>query len=318
MDDDRVMMDAIEGRWLACAANMAAAGKRAAQPLYGTAAGRVSLGQGAGGDRTIQIDYACETAMREVLDAEAPARYLLVSEELGELGPADAPWRVVVDPLDGSLNAKRGLEPFCSSVAVADGSLMRDVTVAHIEDYTRPRTFAAVRGSGLVSLVPKGSEAGSSESRDQGALVPGFSALQLCPDPSRVASELVEVVLLEAGRPDRHGFRFHDLSEMGALGRSQDLRVRQIGSLALSLCHLAMGVADILVAPVRTRSVDIAAGLLILKEAGGGDIQVVVGGIIPPKDYEQLYQAGVACIFGPGTPVTESANQVLNALERAK
>jgi methylmalonyl-CoA mutase len=55
-----------------------------------------------------------------------------------------------------------------------------------------------------------------------------------------------------------------------------------------------------------------------LKEAGGGDIQVVVGGIIPPKDYEQLYQAGVACIFGPGTPVTESANQVLNALERAK
>ena len=55
-----------------------------------------------------------------------------------------------------------------------------------------------------------------------------------------------------------------------------------------------------------------------LKEAGVEDIQVVVGGIIPPKDYEQLYQAGVACIFGPGTPVTESANQVLNALESAE
>ena len=52
-----------------------------------------------------------------------------------------------------------------------------------------------------------------------------------------------------------------------------------------------------------------------LQEAGGEDILVVVGGIVPPKDYEHLYQAGVACIFGPGTPVTDSANQVLKALE---
>ena len=52
-----------------------------------------------------------------------------------------------------------------------------------------------------------------------------------------------------------------------------------------------------------------------LKAAGGEDILVVVGGIVPPKDYDHLYQAGVACIFGPGTPVTDSANQVLNALE---
>jgi methylmalonyl-CoA mutase len=41
-----------------------------------------------------------------------------------------------------------------------------------------------------------------------------------------------------------------------------------------------------------------------------------VGGIIPPKDYEFLHGAGAACVFGPGTPVTESANQVLNAIEK--
>jgi methylmalonyl-CoA mutase len=52
-----------------------------------------------------------------------------------------------------------------------------------------------------------------------------------------------------------------------------------------------------------------------LKKEGGGDILVIVGGIIPPSDYESLYDAGVVGIFGPGTPVTESANQVLNALE---
>jgi methylmalonyl-CoA mutase len=53
-----------------------------------------------------------------------------------------------------------------------------------------------------------------------------------------------------------------------------------------------------------------------LKQEGGDDIRVVVGGIIPPKDYDMMRQAGAACIFGPGTPVTESANQVLNALEK--
>jgi methylmalonyl-CoA mutase len=55
-----------------------------------------------------------------------------------------------------------------------------------------------------------------------------------------------------------------------------------------------------------------------LKTEGGEEILVVVGGIIPPADYKFLYDAGAAGIFGPGTPVTESANQVLNALESKK
>jgi methylmalonyl-CoA mutase len=54
-----------------------------------------------------------------------------------------------------------------------------------------------------------------------------------------------------------------------------------------------------------------------LKTEGGEEILVVVGGIIPPADYQFLYDAGAAGIFGPGTPVTESANQVLNVLEKA-
>jgi methylmalonyl-CoA mutase len=53
-----------------------------------------------------------------------------------------------------------------------------------------------------------------------------------------------------------------------------------------------------------------------LKREKGEEILVVVGGIIPPKDYEGLTRAGASCVFGPGTPVTESANQVLNALEK--
>ena len=55
-----------------------------------------------------------------------------------------------------------------------------------------------------------------------------------------------------------------------------------------------------------------------LKTEGGEDIVVVVGGVIPSKDYDFLYQTGVAKIFGPGTVVTEAANQVLNVLEQGK
>jgi methylmalonyl-CoA mutase len=52
-----------------------------------------------------------------------------------------------------------------------------------------------------------------------------------------------------------------------------------------------------------------------LKAEGGEEILVVVGGIIPPADYKYLYDAGAAGIFGPGTPVTGSANQVMDILE---
>ena len=53
-----------------------------------------------------------------------------------------------------------------------------------------------------------------------------------------------------------------------------------------------------------------------LKKEGGGEIQVVVGGVIPPNDYQFLYDAGAAGVFGPGSVVTESANKVLNILEQ--
>jgi len=52
-----------------------------------------------------------------------------------------------------------------------------------------------------------------------------------------------------------------------------------------------------------------------LKKMGGKDIIVVVGGVIPPADYDFLYAKGVKAIFGPGTAVTKSADKVLQLLE---
>jgi methylmalonyl-CoA mutase len=55
-----------------------------------------------------------------------------------------------------------------------------------------------------------------------------------------------------------------------------------------------------------------------LKAEGGEDIAVVVGGIIPPVDYDFLHENGVAAVFGPGTSITEAANKVMNVLEKKR
>ncbi|MFY9118253.1 MAG: methylmalonyl-CoA mutase [Dysgonamonadaceae bacterium] len=51
-----------------------------------------------------------------------------------------------------------------------------------------------------------------------------------------------------------------------------------------------------------------------LKKLGRPDIIVIAGGVIPPQDYDFLYKAGVAAIFGPGTPVTKSACEIMHIL----
>jgi len=56
-----------------------------------------------------------------------------------------------------------------------------------------------------------------------------------------------------------------------------------------------------------------------LTRAGANDVVVVVGGVVPPQDYDALYAAGVAAVFGPGTNVPDAARKVLSlVLERRK
>ena len=54
-----------------------------------------------------------------------------------------------------------------------------------------------------------------------------------------------------------------------------------------------------------------------LRKQGGDEIIVIAGGVIPRQDYDVLYEAGVKCIFGPGTPIPQSAREVLNAINSA-
>jgi methylmalonyl-CoA mutase len=54
-----------------------------------------------------------------------------------------------------------------------------------------------------------------------------------------------------------------------------------------------------------------------LRAAGAEDVLVVCGGVIPPQDYDELRQAGVAAIFGPGTNIPEAAAEVLQLIRQA-
>ena len=52
-----------------------------------------------------------------------------------------------------------------------------------------------------------------------------------------------------------------------------------------------------------------------LKALGAGDKIVVAGGVIPPQDYDFLYQNGVSLIFGPGTHIPHAAQQIIKMLQ---
>ncbi|MEC8974173.1 MAG: hypothetical protein VX725_00265, partial [Actinomycetota bacterium] len=51
-----------------------------------------------------------------------------------------------------------------------------------------------------------------------------------------------------------------------------------------------------------------------LEELGRGDILIVVGGVIPPQDYEELYEAGAAAIYPPGTVIADAAMELLDKI----
>ena len=87
------------------------------------------IAAGEGGDDTTAIDDAAERAVVARLEElhRSGQEFTLVSEELGERVFGSSDLHVVVDPIDGSVNAKRGLRNFCLSIAVAEGETMGDV-----------------------------------------------------------------------------------------------------------------------------------------------------------------------------------------------
>src|SRR5437870_7588950 len=106
---------------------------------------------GAGGDRTMEVDRAAEAAVFAELQtlADHGAQFSVLSEEAGlrRFG-ADHPL-VVVDPVDGSLNAKQGIPFFNVMLALLEAPTVADVSAGCVANLVSGETWTAVRGSGL-------------------------------------------------------------------------------------------------------------------------------------------------------------------------
>src|SRR5918998_6818167 len=120
--------------WLAVC-RRAAAGVRAMLDRFPSTTDRAeTTGRGEGGDLALVIDRAAEDAVLAELEATGLA-LTVVSEERGRVELAGGgPVHVVVDPIDGSLNAKRRLPAHCLSIAVADGDSMADVSFGYVRE----------------------------------------------------------------------------------------------------------------------------------------------------------------------------------------
>ena len=202
---------------------------------------RASAGEG--GDRTLEIDAAAERAVFAELERlhDAGARFTVVSEERGTVDYGGDGTLVIVDPIDGSLNAKRGMTHHALSIAVAEGPTMADVVFGFVHDLGTGEEWVAERGAGArldgVRLDPS---LGERRTRDGKLELIGIESA----DPRWVrdaADALVE-----------HGHR-----------------LRAIGAIAITLCQVAAARLDGMATLRGCRAVDAAAGQLIVREAGG-------------------------------------------------
>ena len=198
------------------------------------------VGHGEGGDDTTVIDRDAERAAVARLEelAHRGVSFRLVSEELGErrFGDPDSPWVVVIDPIDGSLNAKRCLPFSCISLALAAGPSIGDVRFGSVHDFGSGEAWVAERGEGATV-----------NGRRLGGVRP---------------KERLGIVDLEATTAAL-------IAEAAARLDGQVGRIRVLGALALALCELADGRLDGVASLKPSRSVDIAAAALIVREAGG-------------------------------------------------
>lgn len=199
--------------------------------------GAVPLGKGAGGDKTFPVDKWAE----DIIVAELEKAYregevfTLISEELGTRTFGDGRTIVLVDPVDGSNNAKSGIPFFSTALTLLEGNKLSDLTAAYVVNLVTGDEFWAIRGEGAYK---NGTCIRTSTTED------------------------VTVVAYEASIPSRDIPRIMPII-------SAAKRARCFGSTALDLAYLASGAVSVFATATASRTFDYAAGMLIVQEAGG-------------------------------------------------
>ena len=231
---------ALDADWVGLCRRVVAAQRQIFAEVRGVEARSTYDGIGEGGDRALVIDRRCEDAVFAELEALASdgASFLAISEERGEVrfGGGGEAW-VVIDPIDGSLNARRTIPSHSLSIAVAAGPTMADVRFAYVYDFGAGEEFCAAAGAG--------------------------ATLDGRPISAPENEHGLELIGVEAAKPER------TVPVVSALV-GEVYRLRAIGSIAITLAYVAAGRLDGMLGLRPCRSVDAAAGQLIAREAGAG------------------------------------------------
>ncbi len=212
------------------------------QPCLATVRGpQPNLGIGAGGDAVKPMDLAAETAIVETLKKH-DVSFTLISEESGvkKFGVSAEECFVTVDPIDGSTNFMHGLPFYACSIAVSDKRMLANVYAGMVADLFHNVTYAAFEGEGAY--------------RD-GEKIQTSKTVAL--DDALIGLDL-NTYKVKAIAPKLTAL----------IGKTK--HIRHFGANALELCYVANGLTDAFVdIRGKLRTTDVAAGFLIVKEAGG-------------------------------------------------
>ncbi|MEM3040728.1 MAG: inositol monophosphatase family protein [Nitrososphaerota archaeon] len=211
-------------------------------PFLGTPESREVVGSGFGGDRTRFIDTVAEETIIQYLKRNHLS-CMFVGEERGVQKVGEEPsFYLIVDGVDGTTNAIRGINFASTSLAVSPTDQLKDLEASVVMNLFNGGLYETVKGGGAYY---KGKKIKPSEIR---SLRDAVLSIDLSSAP-----ELVEKVapIMKAIKS-----------------------LRSLGSAALEICYVASGLLDGYVDVRRKlRTLDIAAAMLILKEAGGVFLQ---------------------------------------------
>lgn len=191
-------------------------------------------------DLVTEADVASQTIIRQILLTEFPDHDFLGEEQLENLTPAGQPgaeYRWIVDPLDGTSNYVHKLQTFAVSIALERRG---EVLAGVVYDPVVEECYTAKRGGGAF-LNGQAIAVSACTKIDEALVAVSFS--------NRVSSDSIEIT------------RFIEV-----LQASQS--IRRLGSAALNLAYVASGRLDAYYA-TSVQSWDVAAGLLLVQEAGG-------------------------------------------------
>jgi myo-inositol-1(or 4)-monophosphatase len=224
-------------QWLEMFKDIGAKMRRGITEILNREGGKIPLGKGAGGDKTFPVDKWAEDIIISALErAEREGEaFTLISEELGTRKFGDGRKVVLVDPIDGSNNAKTGIPFFSSSMALLNGDTLSDLAAGYVINLSTGDEFWALRAQGAYK---NGKRIRTS------------------------ATEGITIVAYEASSPQS------DLPRLMPL-LMQAKRTRCFGSTALDLAYLASGAISLFATATASRAFDYAAGMLIVEEADG-------------------------------------------------